>query len=62
MKRVVIGAALATGAYLLYKFTTTEATQMAAGGNPTILGGFNLADPWLYAAIASGAILGRVVG
>lgn len=62
MKRIVIGAAVVVGAYLLYKFKTTQAAQMAAGGNPTILGGFNLGDPLLYAAAAVGAVGGKLLG
>lgn len=65
MRRVVIGAAVVTGAYLLYRFKNLPKQIVNVNGVPTTqyLGSaFNLGDPYLYAAIAAGAIAGRFIG
>jgi hypothetical protein len=58
---LVVGAVIGALGYTLYKYKTTEATQLQSGGSPSFFTSFNLADPYLYVAIVAGAVVGRFV-
>jgi hypothetical protein len=65
-KHLLIGVAVAVGAYMLYRQKTLpQQIVNNAAGQPVsqkLGANFDLGDPWLYAVAAAGAIGGRLLG